>query len=165
MATATEVVADVIHLRKTGPLSTYEGYISVNEIGTTYTNPIYQVPSDKYAEIILHIYADGSDGNAQLGSFCIGPLSSGNNNRFKYLRYQNDILIQNPIIGINTQGMSSSEEPGKGYNDGSGNNNNYYIKDTRFYAAPGDYIFRANAASSTADRTFWDMTIFLRNQP
>jgi len=161
MATATETVADVIHLRKFGGLAFDEGYVSQNYTGITVTNPIYQIPSDKYAEIIVHIWDDGN-GNANLGRLCVGRIDSNtSNNRLQWLRYRLGVVHSN---GITDEGISATMNPNQLYQQSGVGAYTVYHKDMKIYAAPSDYIFRdSNSAGSTT--LAWDMTIILRNQP
>jgi hypothetical protein len=161
MATASEVVADIIHLRKTGDLGLNEGYVSANwTFGTVVTNPIYQVPSDKYAEVIVHIWRDVVNQN-DLQALCAGPLGGSASNRYEHLRY--NLTLNNS--GLLAGGIQATTVPNRSYGDNSGSID-FKPKDLRLYLAPNDYIFRAGVSQTFgSSNLWWDMTIILRNQP
>ena len=113
MATASETIADIVVLRKLGNLSFYEGYISQNRIsGVTYTNPIYQVPSGKYAEVIIHVWDDAT---FSLGNLYAGTIDESTNTGYRHARYnllsptsdQKIILDENMYIWRATVGSAT----------------------------------------------------------
>ena len=169
MATATEIITDWITLRYNGNFSQYQYSISNNRIsGAVYTNPIYQVPAGKIAEVIVHIWRNDTDGGAYLGRLMMGYIREGVTNGHADLRYTQDF---NYDTGLGTEGLLDQNTRVNGsYALTAPANANLVPKDSRFILDENMYIFResgaaANFGPESGIGLWWDMTVILRNKP
>lgn len=163
MATATEILAGIVNLRKTDQLNSEEGYIS--QIPSGATNPIYQIPAGKWAEVVVHVWAQGDSGGFnQLGRLCMGHLGGTASNRHLHTRYlQNYYEASYPLL---SGGLTNNFNVGEGVQGLYFSNNVWRPRDNKFILDENMYIFRDSSNQRIGNTSLlWDITVFLRNKP